>query len=59
MKYIKIKIGDYDIDKLQEIFEKESSFNPICSEDSIIIEIMRQCIDEDNIIEEIEEKTTE
>jgi hypothetical protein len=56
MKYIKIKIGDYDIKKLNEIFENEKDFKPAAHEDQIIIDIMRQCINEENIIEEIEEK---
>ena len=59
MKYIKIKIGDYDIEKLNEIFENEKDFKPAAHEDQVIIDIMRQCIDENNIIEEIEEKTPE
>ena len=56
MKYVKIKIGDYDIEKLEEIFENENNFAPSCAEDQIIIDIMRQCINKDNILEEILEE---
>jgi len=59
MKYIKVKIGDYDIEKLNEIFENEKDFKPAAHEDQIIIDIMRQCINEENIIEEIDEETPE
>ena len=54
MKYIKIKLGEYDIEKIKEIFENEDNFKPACQEDSIIIEVMRQCIDENNIIDDDE-----
>ena len=54
MKYVKIKLGEYDIEKIKEIFENEDNFKPSCQEDSIIIEVMRQCINEDNIIDDEE-----
>lgn len=56
MKYVKIKLGEYDIEKIKEIFANEDDFKPSCQEDSIIIEVMRQCINEDNLIEEEDEK---
>ena len=54
MKTIQIEVGDYDLSKLEEIFEGEDNFQPTCPEDQIIIEIMRQCIDPDNVVEEKE-----
>jgi len=56
MKYIKIKIGDYDIEKLEEIFTHQKDFKPSCIEDQIIIDIMKQCINKDNVLEEISEE---
>ena len=56
MKKIQVTIGDYDISKLEEIFEGENNFQPTCPEDQIIIEIMRQCIDPENIIKEEDEQ---
>ena len=41
--------------KLEEIFENDADFQPRCVEDQIIIEIVRQCIDPDNIVEEKDE----
>ena len=55
MKKIQVTIGDYDLSKLEEIFEKEDNFQPKCTEDQIIIEVMRQCIDPENIVKEDED----
>ena len=54
MKKIQVTIGDYDLSKLEEVFEQEDSFQPKCVEDQIIIEIMRQCIDPENIVKDSE-----
>jgi len=50
MKTIQIQIGDYDIKKIEGIFEKEEEFDPKCEEDAILIGVIRQCIDPSNVV---------
>jgi len=55
MKEVKVTLGESDIKMLEDIFEKESGFQPHSVEDHLIISIMRQCIDLDNVIKEKDE----
>ena len=49
MKSVTIKVGDYDIEILEKIFSKESDFKPRDPRDELIIEIMRQVVDNPKI----------
>ena len=44
MKNVTIKIGDTDLQDLEKIFSNESSFRPVAKEDFLIIEILRQVL---------------
>ena len=45
MKHVTLKIGDTDIQDLKEIFKNESDFKPMTRQDKLIIEILRQVLD--------------
>jgi hypothetical protein len=44
MKHVTIKIGDEDIKDLKEIFKNESEFKPQVRQDMLIVEILRQVL---------------
>jgi hypothetical protein len=45
MKHVTIEIGDADIQDLKEIFKNESDFKPMTRQDKLIIQILRQVLD--------------
>ena len=45
MKSVTITIGDYDLEIIEQIFEKESAFSPQDPRDELMIEVMRQVKD--------------
>jgi hypothetical protein len=45
MKSVTITIGDYDLEIIDQIFEKESAFAPQDPRDELMIEVMRQVKD--------------
>ncbi len=45
MKSVTITIGDYDLEIIEQIFEKESAFSPQDPRDELMIELMRQIKD--------------
>ena len=45
MKSVTITIGDYDLEIIEHIFEKESAFSPQDPRDELMIELMRQVKD--------------
>ncbi len=45
MKSVTITIGDYDLEIIGQIFEKEAKFNPQDPRDELMIELMRQIKD--------------
>ena len=49
MKSVTITIGDYDLEIIEQIFEKESAFEPNDPRDELMIEIMRQVKDNPKI----------
>ena len=49
MKSVTITIGDYDLEIIDQIFEKESAFSPQDPRDELMIEIMRQVKDNPKI----------
>lgn len=49
MKTVIIKIGDQDLKDLSQIFEHESEFKPKSKEDRLIVEILRQVINNPKI----------
>ena len=49
MKQVTIKVGDEDIKDLKEIFKNESDFKPQVRQDMLIIEILRQVINNPKI----------
>jgi hypothetical protein len=55
MKHVTIKIGDEDIKDLKEIFKNESDFKPQVQQDMLIVEILRQVLNnpKTEIVEEI------
>ena len=55
MKHVTIKIGDEDIKDLKEIFKNESDFKPQVRQDMLIVEILRQVLNnpKTEIVEEI------
>jgi|TARA_B100000131_G_scaffold245112_1_gene237874 hypothetical protein len=44
MKSVTIKIGDYDVEVLEKIFANETNFEPRDPRDELIVEIMRQVV---------------
>ncbi len=55
MKHVTIKIGDKDLEDLSEIFKNEANFKPQAKQDLLIIEILRQVLNNPkmNITEEV------
>jgi|TARA_R110000824_G_scaffold11384_2_gene49665 hypothetical protein len=49
MKSVTIKVGDYDIEVIKKIFENESDFKPRDPRDEMIIEVMRQIVENPKI----------
>ena len=49
MKSVTITIGDYDLEIIEQIFEKESAFSPQDPRDELMIELMRQIKDNPKI----------
>ena len=45
MKTVTITVGDYDLEIIEQIFEKESTFAPQDPRDELMIEVMRQIKD--------------
>ena len=45
MKSVTITVGDYDLEIIGQIFEKESKFAPQDPRDELMIELMRQIKD--------------
>ena len=45
MKSVTITKGDYDLEVIEQIFEKESNFSPNDPRDELMIEVMRQVKD--------------
>jgi len=56
MKQVTINIGDEDIKDLKEIFKNESEFKPQVRQDILIVEILRQVLNNPKIevVEEID-----
>lgn len=56
MKHVTIKIGDKDLEDLFEIFKNEANFKPQAKQDLLIIEILRQVLNNPkmNITEEVD-----
>ena len=44
MKNVTIKIGNDDLEVLKDIFKNESDFKPQANQDSLIIEILKQVL---------------
>jgi hypothetical protein len=44
MKLVTIKIGDKDIEVLKDIFKNEADFKPQAQQDLLIIEILKQVL---------------
>ena len=42
MKSVTIKVGDYDIQTIEKIFENEKEFAPRDPRDKLLVEILRQ-----------------
>tara|TARA_X000001382_G_scaffold89290_1_gene63994 strand:+ start:344 stop:523 length:180 start_codon:yes stop_codon:yes gene_type:complete len=49
MKSVTIKIGDYDVEVLEKIFANEDDFKPRDPRDELIVEIMRQVVENPKI----------
>jgi hypothetical protein len=49
MKSVTIKVGDYDIQTIAKIFENEKDFKPRDPRDELIIEVMRQIVENPKI----------
>ena len=49
MKSVTITIGDYDLEIIDQIFEKENSFSPQDPRDELMIELIRQIKDNPKI----------
>jgi len=45
MKSVTIKIGDYDVEVLEKIFANEDDFKPRDPRDELLVEIMRQVVE--------------
>ena len=60
MKLVQLLIGDYEYEKIQEIFKNEDEFTPITETDKILIQTMRAVISPKNIVEnDVLEETAE
>jgi len=44
MKHVTIKIGDKDLEVLKDIFKNEADFKPQALQDLLIIEILKQVL---------------
>ena len=44
MKHVTIKIGDKDLEVLKDIFKNEADFKPQAQQDRLIIEILKQVL---------------
>jgi hypothetical protein len=44
MKHVTIKIGDNDLEVLKDIFKSEADFKPQAQQDLLIIEILKQVL---------------
>ena len=49
MKSVTIKIGDYDVEVLEKIFANESDFKPRDPRDELLVEMMRQVVENPKI----------
>ena len=49
MKSVTIKFGDYDVEVLEKIFANESDFKPRDPRDELLVEIMRQVVENPKI----------
>ena len=49
MKSVTIKVGDYDIEVIKKNFENQSDFKPRDPRDEMIIEVMRQIVENPKI----------
>ena len=45
MKTVKIKVGDYDLELLQKIFNNEAEFEPRDDRDILLIQLMKQILE--------------
>ena len=52
MKRVELLVGDYEYSQIEEIFEKESDFQPVSEKDQIIIQALKQIINKNNLKEE-------
>jgi len=52
MKKIELLIGDYEYEKIQEVFKNEPDFKPVSETDQIIIKAMASIINPSNLVEE-------
>ena len=52
MKKIELLIGDYEYSKIEEIFEKETDFEPMTETDAVIIKALSAIISPNNLVEE-------
>ena len=52
MKRIELLIGDYEYEKIQEVFDKEPDFKPVSETDNIIIKALKTIISPKNLMEE-------
>ena len=44
MKNVTIKIGDNDLEVLKDIFKSEADFKPQSQQDTLIVEILKQVL---------------
>tara|TARA_R110002020_G_scaffold33003_1_gene101049 strand:+ start:265 stop:444 length:180 start_codon:yes stop_codon:yes gene_type:complete len=49
MKSVTIKVGNYDIETIEKIFANEPDFKPRDPRDELIVEILRQVMDNPKI----------
>lgn len=52
MKEVKLLIGDYEYNAIQEIFENEKDFKPVTDKDAIIVQALSALIHPDNLMAE-------
>ena len=52
MKEVKLLVGDYEYEKIGELFEKESEFDPKTEMDQILITTVRAIVSPKNLIAE-------
>ena len=45
MKSVTIKVGDYDIQTIEKIFENEKDFEPRDPRDELLVAILRQVVE--------------